>query len=212
MPDVDPEESTISYLKHLRQVNDSAPAQAIPPPIASPPVVSSQESAAINNERRRHPRYKCAGSAELRKEGTTVRTWGTFTDISQSGCYVEMQATFPPETKTELVLELNEIRVCAKAIVRVTYPFLGMGLVFTEIREQDRVLLAKILEFVVGAAQGGAGCVPRQEPEKKASNENVPELKNHKAVLDALLRHFDQQENLTRERFLSLLRTSQSTQ
>jgi hypothetical protein len=26
---------------------------------------------------------------------STVRTWGTFTDLSVGGCYVELKATFP---------------------------------------------------------------------------------------------------------------------
>jgi hypothetical protein len=48
-------------------------------------------------EKRRSPRYKCEGSARLREEGCDVRTWSTFTDVSLRGCYVEAQATYPPE-------------------------------------------------------------------------------------------------------------------
>ena len=47
-----------------------------------------------------------------------------------------MPATFPPETEMELVLELNGLRVQVKAIVRITYPFWGMGLAFTAISDE----------------------------------------------------------------------------
>src|SRR5271169_7140093 len=46
-------------------------------------------------EKRRSPRYKCEGSAELREDDCDVRTWATFSDISLHGCYVEAQATYP---------------------------------------------------------------------------------------------------------------------
>ncbi|HYL16905.1 MAG TPA: PilZ domain-containing protein [Terriglobales bacterium] len=69
------------------------------------------------DERRHYARYRCAGSVQLRTQGDTMRTWGTFTDISRRGCYVEVQATFPPGTKMYLLLELHEYRVHTKAVV-----------------------------------------------------------------------------------------------
>jgi hypothetical protein len=51
------------------------------------------------------------------RKGDTMRTWGRFTDISRRGCYVEVQATFPPGTKMYLLLELHEYRVHTKAVV-----------------------------------------------------------------------------------------------
>lgn len=209
MPDVDPEATTVNYLKRLRQENESTSAHSVPAPKASPATISP-ESIALGIERRRHPRYKCAGSVELRKEGTTVRTWGTFTDVSQSGCYVELQATFPPETRMELLLELNQTRVRVKAVVRVTYPFLGMGLAFTELSGEDRVLLGKLLECVAGMSQSGLDSPSTLGPEKRKMAQGIPTIQDHRAALDAVRRHFDHAENLSRERFWSLLRTSQS--
>ena len=45
------------------------------------------------------PRYACSGSVEFRTEGSDVRMWGTLTDISLHGCYVEMTTTFPVDTQ-----------------------------------------------------------------------------------------------------------------
>jgi hypothetical protein len=49
-------------------------------------------------EKRGEPRYKCEGSAEFRTDGFEVRTWARVTNLSRSGCYVEMQATSPLNT------------------------------------------------------------------------------------------------------------------
>jgi hypothetical protein len=73
-------------------------------------------------EKRRSPRYKCEGSAELREEGCDVRTWSTFTDISLNGCYVEAQATHPAGTQLHMKLDANGIRLETKGKVRVSYP------------------------------------------------------------------------------------------
>jgi len=44
-------------------------------------------------ERRSHVRYICDGGVEVRTEGSTTGFWGTLTDISLGGCYVQ---TFSP--------------------------------------------------------------------------------------------------------------------
>jgi hypothetical protein len=71
-------------------------------------------------------------------EGSDVHTWGTVTDISQNGCYVELMATFPVGAIVDLQLELNEIRAHVKGEVRVSYPCLGMGIAFREISDENR--------------------------------------------------------------------------
>jgi hypothetical protein len=64
------------------------------PPISSGTVADSGERFK-GAEKRRSPRYKCEGSAEICEDGRAVRTWATFSDISLHGCYVEAQATYP---------------------------------------------------------------------------------------------------------------------
>ena len=82
------------------------------------------------------PRYKCEGSAELREEGCDVRTWATFSDISLHGCYVEAQATYPANTILHMKLEANGVRVETNGNVRVSYPYLGMGIAFLDTSEE----------------------------------------------------------------------------
>ena len=96
-------------------------------------------------ERRRSPRFRCSGSAEFRVEGTDVRMWGTLSDVSLHGCYVEMNNTFPVDTRVNLLLEVLGVRAQMRAVVRVSYPFLGMGLCFSEIEPGQQVQLEQLL-------------------------------------------------------------------
>ena len=89
-------------------------------------------------EKRGEPRYKCEGSAEFRTDGFEVRTWARVTDLSRSGCYVEMQATSPLNTAVTLMIEVNGLRLHLKGDVKTSYRMQGMGIEFTEIPDADR--------------------------------------------------------------------------
>ena len=103
----------LAYLRALKQsVSPLAPtpeAPALKPGAeersgSSSPVADSGERFK-GAEKRRSPRYKREGSAELREDGCDVRTWVTFSDISQHGCHVEAQATYPVGTVLHMKLE-----------------------------------------------------------------------------------------------------------
>lgn len=140
----------IAYLMALKQTIGSESAAA-PAPAREPHKVvesrsSAQESESFGGaEKRRSPRYKCEGSAEVREEGCDVRTWATFTDISLNGCYAEAQATYPAGTLLHMKMEVNGIRFEAKGKVRVSYPYLGMGIAFEEISDENVIRLKQLL-------------------------------------------------------------------
>lgn len=210
MPGNNLDETTARYLLNLRQASESGPSGSSVSDSAQSSPDSSSESDAPAVERRRYPRYKCAGSAELRKEGLTVRTWASFTDISRGGCYVEMQATFPQDTKMDLVLELNQVRVHAKAVVRVTYPFLGMGLAFTEISDEDRARLDQIIESLAGPPGSATTARPAAKTDGPGSENGLPPITDASAALDALLQYFQENAYLSREDFRDVIRESQT--
>ena len=128
----------VSYLKALKQATGSpsgaaaAPVRAQDKAMETPSTTQNSESFA-GAEKRRSPRYKCEGSAELREDGCDVRTWATFTDVGLHGCYVEAQATYPAGTLLHMKLEVNGVRFEAKGKVRISYPYLGMGIAFEDI-------------------------------------------------------------------------------
>jgi DNA-binding FadR family transcriptional regulator len=138
-----------------------------------------------------------------------VHTWASFTDISLHGCYVETQATYPAGTLLHLKLEANEIRVETVAEVRVNYPYLGMGLAFTQMTDENVARLRQLLWSmsrgcsIVGP--GIASTLPAAAPLQE-----LPEVTNPEAALGALVDFFEHRQMLMREDFLRLLKKSQS--
>jgi hypothetical protein len=96
----------------------------LPAPEATPVQPSEPSQVA---EKRGEPRYKCEGSAEFRTEGFEVRTWARVTDLSRSGCYIEMQATSPLNTAVNLPIEVNGLRLHVKGTVKTFLPHAGDG-------------------------------------------------------------------------------------
>jgi hypothetical protein len=169
---------------------------------------SSGKAAAVapattfSRESRRYPRFKCEGNMELKTEGSTIRTWATFTDISITGCYVEMMTTFPVGTKLEMQLGMNGFLVNVEASVRVTYPFLGMGIEFSELPHNDREQLEAML-----ASLSASSLTRAYVPTKPTVN--LPSISEPGAVIDALVNFFEAKSTLSLEEFLHLVETSQ---
>jgi hypothetical protein len=129
--------------------------------------------------------------------------WGTLTDISLHGCYVEMNTTFPVGTRVDLVLKSFGIRIHSPGTVRATYPFLGMGISFNDIdiEEQQRLkqLLAALTgqkELVLNGAANGTGDEPSTKETLAATD--LP------AFFDAVTELFQKQQLLSREEFYQI--------
>lgn len=160
----------------------------------------------VETERRRSPRYKCEGSAEFPVGGTDVRTWGTFTDLSLNGCYVEMTATFPVGAMVELGLELSGLRAEVRGEVRVCYPFLGIGIAFREVSDENRLRLQEMVRSLLPTARLGiSGAVASGAVNTPGS----PVVVNPAAALRAVVEFFEARQRLTKDEFLQLLRKSQ---
>ena len=202
---------SISYLLALKQSTASQAESAAKADSASLGDVSANpDSKFQGSEKRRSPRYKCEGSAEIREEGRDVRTWATFTDVSLHGCYLEAQATYPPGTILHMKLEANGITVEAKGNVRVSYPYLGMGIAFEGMSEENqarhRRLLATISRPCVVMGPGIASSIPSIA----TPLDGIPVIANPQAAIQALVEFFESRQMLMREDFLRLLRKSQS--
>jgi len=163
------------------------------------------------SEKRRGPRFKCEGSAELRQDGCDIRTWATFTDVSLHGCYVEAQATYPAGTILHMKLEANGIRVESKGNVRMNYPYLGMGIAFEDMSEENvlrlRQMLATISRGCVVMGPGIASTLPSDAPLGA-----VPEITDPTGAIQELIEFFESRQMLMRDDFLRILRKSQTPQ
>jgi len=159
-----------AYLRRLKaQQVESAPRTGADPDTS---LISPQCNPVIK-ERRQSRRYACSGSVEFKVEGSAVRMWGTVTDISQHGCYVEMSTTFPVNTKASLVLDSVGVRFHTQATVRASYPFLGMGMCFTEMEAAQRSQLEQILATLAGAKAIPNGAASEQTASRQTGFEQL---------------------------------------
>jgi PilZ domain len=171
-------------------------------------IAREDNSRNIASERRRDVRHKCEGTAEFYAEGIDVRTRAAVSDISRSGCYVEMQATSPVNTLVDLLITVNGIGVRVKGVVRTSYPLLGMGIAFTEISKEAQVQLEELILL----------CAVRTSPPASETNTGqslpaVPGLlmiMDAGAALNALASFFQNNQTLTREEFSLLVSKSQN--
>ena len=204
----------IAYLRALKQsVGQGSGAAAAPAQESqgSGPEASVQPDDQFKGaEKRRSLRYKCEGSAQLREEGVDIHTWVSFTDVSMHGCYVEAQATYPAGTILHMKLEANGIRVETKGRVVVNYPYLGMGICFEEMSEDNKGHLKRLLGTLshrcVIVGPGIASSLPAT-----GTMADIPIISDPAAAIQALMEFFESRQVLMREDFLRVLKKSQKS-
>lgn len=208
-------EETNEGIAYLMALKRSAGAAAPAPAREETPQTTTDEEAPKASasfqgaEKRRSPRYQCEGSVQMRETNCDVHTWSTFTDISMHGCYVEAQATYPVGTMLELKLEAKGIRVDTKGNVRVSYPYLGMGIAFTEMSDDNQARLKELLASLsrpsIIMGPGIASTLPARGPLE------LPSITDPAAVVQALIEFFRDRQLLMRDDFARIVRQSQNS-
>jgi len=193
------------YLRALKRSNEgnAASAAASAPTMARNP---APDTVLVN--RRGSPRYKCEGGVEFYIEGSDVRTWGMVSDVSRSGCYVEMHATSPVDTPVNMRLDVNGFRIHAKGIVRTSYPSLGMGIAFTGLDEANGVQLDELLLHLSG------GVLPPRAPagpQQSSGPSGLLMVTNPSSALNAIATFFRSHRAMSREEFEELILRSQNS-
>ena len=193
------DEDGANYLRRLKGATSNTGGDAV-----------AQETAKLDaamatlglKERRGSPRIRCSGSVEFRTEGIDARMWGTLTDISLHGCYVEMSNTFPVDTKVNLVLKSCGIQIRAAGTVRASYPALGMGIRLSEVDPEQQLQLKKLLTLLAGhtsvSSRGPAREAPEQEEQVMKS---ALELADPRALFDGLQEFFRKSKLLSWDEF-----------
>jgi hypothetical protein len=112
--------------------------------------------------RRRMPRYAVRGGGEIRQPGMKTVVWGSMTDISRTGCYLETLTTLPRNAKCELMLNVEGTEIRAGAEVRVSHPSMGMGLQFTDVDPTEQKKLDDLMVKLAGGkpSEDGAAAAP----------------------------------------------------
>jgi hypothetical protein len=184
----------VDYLRRLKgAVAEGPPADAVARGGGEAPAAANSLAW---KERRRSPRLRCSGSAEFRTEASDVRIWGTVTDVSLHGCYVEMNTTFPVGTKVDLVLKSFGIRIETPGEVRVSYPFLGMGICFAEIQPVQQLHLKQLL-----AALSGRSAVSNAMPTAEKTVKDTLASVDPKSFVEGIAEFFQKNETLSRDEF-----------
>jgi len=192
------------YLRALKRNNEGdAPAAASAPAMAR----NAAPDAALAN-RRSSPRYKCEGGVEFYIEGSDVRTWGMVSDISRSGCYVELHATSPVDTPVNMRLDVNGFRIRVKGIVRTSYPSLGMGIAFTELDEANGVQLDELLLRLSGGVSPPNAVAG---PPQSSGPPGLLMVTNPSSALNAIATFFHSHRAMSREEFEELILQSQNS-
>ena len=197
---------SVNYLRRLKGTS----AEAAPAGSAASSAIQTSGAATApalatapgGKERRKTPRLRCAGSAEFRAEGNKVCMLGSLTDISLHGCYVEMNTNFPVGTKVELVLTAMDIRTEAAGTVRATYPGLGMGIAFADIKPAQLLQLQKLL-----AALPSRNYVVKAAPAQKVDDESMGTVLaavDAKAFVDEIALFLQKSPALTRVEFYQI--------
>lgn len=157
-------------------------------------------------EKRRSPRFKCEGSVEFFTEGGDARTWATITDISLTGCFVEVTATSAVNTAVNMVVDVQGVSVRVKGIVKIFYPLLGMGIEFTDLSELERGALEGLLRRLAGET------LPQSETtlihSSMAASEPLMIMDTY-AAINAVAKFFKTNQTLTKEHFTELIGKSQ---
>jgi hypothetical protein len=125
--------------------------------------------------------------------------WGTLTDVSLHGCYVELNNTFPSGTRMRLTLEALGVRVRVQGTVRVSYPFLGMGICFSEIEPGQQLQLEQLLAALSGQSSA-ASSTAAAAPVETHSLADV----DTKTMLDGLTEFFRSNQLLSRKEFYQI--------
>jgi PilZ domain len=206
-PNIHPEQSGLSHsakgdegVNYLRRLKGAGSAAA-----AAPPMKNEGHSATATpphgKERRLSARLRCSGSAEFRAWGSNVHMWGTLTDISLHGCYMEMNNTFPVNTKVDLVLKSCGVRIEVSGSVRTSYPALGMGIGFVDIKPDQQLQLNQLL-----SALGGQSAFFRGAPERDRAAHQTVQLSDPQALLDEITEFFQKHAVLSRDQFNEIAR------
>jgi hypothetical protein len=95
----------------------------------------------MEQRQRRDQRYPFIASAELLEENSGARMNTRISDLSFGGCYVDTVNPLPDGTLVHLRIFTETHSFEAPATVVYSHAYLGMGMMFREVRAQSEEVL-----------------------------------------------------------------------
>ncbi len=166
------------------------------------------QQAAPGGERRIAPRFKCRGSATIFVPNISFPTRGQIDDLSLSGVYINTNAPLPVGSAVTLQLALQESTFKADAEVRTSHPGVGMGLMFTGIDTENRMIIGAIINRLSGAmaAPAAQATAFQAVPPATVAPSGLTAAPRWDVVGREISEWFRTHENLSREDFFGLMR------
>ena len=115
------------------------------------PVAGS--SSVTPDERRVHPRYSMSADVEIVESKSRTKMSARVSDLSRSGCYVEMMSPFPQGSQLKMRIMKNKTPFLAQATVAYATEGMGMGVKFKALEPEQIPILEKWLSELSGATQ-----------------------------------------------------------
>jgi c-di-GMP-binding flagellar brake protein YcgR len=127
------------------------------------------------------------------------------TDLSSGGCYLEMAAPLPVNTRVLLTMRIPKFESRAEGVVRVMHPEIGMGVEFTRTTKEQREHLEEFIKVLTNSK----GIEPELLVEPEGMNDAEAGI-SQQTVLeemeDPLLELFQGNKEFTTESFFIELR------
>lgn len=118
-------------------------------------------------ERRRHPRFLCSGTAEVRSLASGVTARGRIANLNLGGCLIEPEQlpVLRRQEPVEMTFVVRQLPVRVQGVVRQVRSIGSIGVQFTLLSERGRrrlgELIAELGELAAADAETEAG---RRDP------------------------------------------------
>jgi PilZ domain len=106
----------------------------------------------MDSERRHAPRYPFIAEAEVTEISSDTRLVAKTSDLSISGCFLDMLNPSPQGTDVRVKISHENTTFIARGKVVFILPNMGMGVVFTSIEHDHQAILQK---WIANLARAG---------------------------------------------------------
>lgn len=145
-------------------------------------------------KKRRFIRTLCRVPATVKPVGADISLSGTITDISPAGCYIEMLAPLPLETRVEVTIVSVESNLDCMGVVRHSLGGMGMGVrfdSFTSVQlKRLREIVHELPDFPTSELSPSPviGQVTAAAPKPVQASPSVPHPSTAAEMLEATIR------------------------
>jgi hypothetical protein len=134
-------------------------SQQSDPPVVLPDSENREPLTAEIHERRRMARYSFIATAEVFDLRSQTRIAGRCSDLSMGGCYVDTLAPLAVGSLLRVIIRHDSREFSSNAVVVYAHPSMGMGVTFTDVKDDSLELLRFWIADLTGDSMAGPGPV-----------------------------------------------------